>query len=169
MTRGSTSCRPTGNIVNTIIYPCGITQNYLTRPGSKKAEMMRRMHQKSCKVCEGEHGRLIATQLPTKSGGIGQVTKAITRDLMMSGSGVRIMTGYCAKNTPATAMYNQYITQQLETTETCMRPIGMMDFDTDGIHTNTVVHGPTLTAPKQNSVIYDGSIDGGGDTIVYVA
>ena len=114
MPRGSNTCRPTGNVVNTITYHCGEVVNYLTRPGSKKAEMMQRLHQRACKKCDGFQAKAIATQLPTKSGGIGAVTKAITRDLMMSGSGVRIMTGYGAKNTPATAKYNEYITQQLE-------------------------------------------------------
>lgn len=75
---------------------------------------MQRLHARACKKCEGEQGRLISMQLPTKSGSIGQVTKDITRDLMLSGCGARISTMYGPKETPASYAYNQYATQQLE-------------------------------------------------------
>ena len=113
MPRGSNTCRPTGNVVNTITYPCGECVNYLTRPGSNKAAMMQRLHSKACKKCDGSVGRLISTQLPTKGGSIGQVTKEITRDILKSGAGVRISTLYGQKTTPATHTYNVYVTQQL--------------------------------------------------------
>src|SRR6186713_157237 len=117
MSRRSNTCRPTGNTVNTITYVCGVTANYITRPGSKKAEIMKRLHEKGCKECSGASGKIISTVLPTKSGSIGKVTAEITRDIMLSGSGVRIATRYGDKITPATGRYNAYIAQGLAAQE----------------------------------------------------
>ena len=140
MSKSSNKCRPTGNTINTITYPCGITANYVTRPGSNKAETIKRLHAKGCEKCGGKAGKIISTVLPTRSGNIGQVTAAITRDILLSGSGVRISSLYGEKNTPATSKYNEYIASGLAAQEAKRQSEFILNNSSIRMHGDCIAH-----------------------------
>ena len=62
---------------------------------------------------------------------------------MHSNSGVRIMTGYGAKNTPATAAYNAYITKGLQAEDARRQSELVLENSAVGVQSDSLGHAET--------------------------
>lgn len=133
MVKGNNACRPTGATVTTLTYACGENATYLEKPGSKRAELARRLHARGCKKCAGLLGTATRTAMPTQVGNPAQVTKEIARELLASGSGVRVHTTLGRKIAPAVTAYNGYMDSR--------RPDGgVLDHIAGGVNSESVAH-----------------------------
>ena len=136
MVKGNNTCRPTGATVTTLTYACGENATYMEKSGSKRAELARRLHARGCKKCAGSLGTAIKTEMPSKVGNPAQVTKDIARELLASGSGVRVHTTLGRKIVPAVTAYNGYVSSR--------RPDGgVLDHIAGGVDSEPVTHRVT--------------------------
>jgi len=119
-----------------LTYACGENATFLEKPGSKRAELARRLHARGCKKCAGSLGTATKTEMPTKVGNFAQVTKHIVRELLASGSGVQLNTSLGRKIVPAVTAYNGYIESR--------RPDGgVLDHIAGGVDSEPVTHRVT--------------------------
>jgi len=136
MVKGNKTCRPNGATVTALTYACGENANFLEKPGSKRSELVRRLHARGCKKCEGLFGTATKITMPNQVGNLSQISKDLTRELMSSGSGVRIHTTLGRKIVPATHAYNmfqQYL--ELRSPES-----GILDHIAGGVDSESVAH-----------------------------
>ena len=109
MVKGNNACRPSSEAVTVLNYACGENASFLEKPGSRRSELAQRLHARGCKKCAGQAGTSVKTEMPTRIGNPARVTKEIARELLASGSGIRIHTTLGRKIMPAVAAYNGYM------------------------------------------------------------
>lgn len=141
MTRGHVTCRPSGAVVTTIDYPCGECATFLLKPGSKQGEIVKRLHARACKICAGQQGMLAETHMPTKVGNTTQASKAMTRELLSSGSKARISTTLGKKQTPAVHAFNQIQISRSAEAELLAQMEVVLDNTTVAVNSEAVAHG----------------------------